>query len=64
MSKRYDTILCDVEWIGDRAIRVFGDWGQELFIPISIIEDGESVSEGSDQDLNVETWFLKQEGLV
>jgi hypothetical protein len=64
MSKNYDTIHCDVEWIGDRSIRVFGDWGQELLIPISIIEGGNEVSEGADQDLNVETWFLKQEGLV
>ena len=63
-KKEYGTIHCDVEQITLKACRVFGDWGQELWIPLSVIEDGEAVDEGEDQDLNVETWFLKKEGLV
>ncbi len=62
-DKNYTNIHCDIELIKDRSIKVFGDWGGELFIPISVIEDVDSLEEGPEQDINVETWFVEKEGI-
>ncbi len=63
-DKSYDTVHCDVIKTTEKAVLVFEeDNERELWIPRSVIEDGESVEEDEDLDLNVESWFCEKEGL-
>lgn len=45
-----------------KSIRFYGDWGDNVIIPLSLIENGEELSEGPNQDINVETWLVEKEG--
>lgn len=63
LKKAFTTLHGDIESVQQRSIWFFGDWGQQVSIPISVIEGGEDLEEGPNQDLNVETWWCKREGL-
>ena len=62
-KKNYTTLEVDVLSIGIRSINVFGDWGQYMNIPLSVIEDSDSIDVGDNQNINVETWFCRKEGI-
>lgn len=65
MSKKsYETLSGDITKVTMKAILFFGDWGQEVWIPLSVIEDGEDLEEEDNADIHVETWWLKKEGLL
>lgn len=57
------TLHGDIEEVKAFSIKFFGDWGQAIFIPISVIEDGEVLEVSSDVDINVATWFCKEKGI-
>lgn len=63
LKKTFTTLYGDIEAIRAMSISFYGDWGQSINIPISVIEGGEDLKEGPNQDLNVETWWCKNEGL-
>lgn len=61
---RYVTICIDeIETTTDAAVLAVID-GDELWIPRSVIEDGNSVEEGDDDSLEVAKWFAEKEGLI
>ena len=62
-KKNYTTLEVDVLSIGIRSINVFGDWGQYMNIPLSVIEDSDSIDVGDNQNIKVETWFCRKEGI-
>lgn len=62
--KAYTTLHGDVEQVRDKSIRFFGDWGQQVFIPVSLIDDADALEEGPEQDIDVETWWCEKEGVA
>lgn len=63
MTKKYTTLHGDIERVNMQSIRFFGDWGDTVFIPISLIENGDDLVEENDVDINVQTWFCEKEGI-
>jgi len=63
-KKEYETLHVDVEFVSMKSIKVVNEEFGEVFIPISVIEDGDMIEEGHDQDINVESWFCEKEGLA
>lgn len=63
-KKEYETLHVDVEFVTMKSIKVVNEEFGEVFIPISVIEDGDMIEEGHDQDINVEAWFCEKEGLI
>lgn len=48
----------------DKAVLFAVNDGEQLWIPLSVVEDGgEDLEEGQDADIAVRSWFAKQEGL-
>ncbi len=62
--KRYTTISCDIERILDRSVKIFSETtGREHFIPLTCIEDPDSLEEEADTNLSIELWLAQKEGL-
>lgn len=49
----------------DAVLLDLGDGECPVWIPRSVIEDGDAIQDGDGpDDLEVKTWFLKKEGLL
>ena len=52
----------EVRRVTDLAILYFTTDEQEVWIPRSVIDEGDAVAEG-DTDIGVRRWFVEREGL-
>lgn len=57
------TLHGDIEEVRAFSIKFFGDWGQSIFIPISVIEDGEVLEVEDNVDIEVTTWWCREKGI-
>lgn len=63
MTKRYEPITGEVIRTTLLAVLVRDDAGDEVWVPRSVCEDGDSLEKG-DTDVRVEPWFAEKEGMA